>query len=168
MTTLPWLHINILASSRRIGGVLCLVGVDVSDERQSNRWNRVGANSECVWSDGQLGVQCEYDACTPGTMCGPMHVHDSWSPSLYVSVFVSICLCLCMSLCLCLDMSLFQMAEIEYCHSIPSGGDLAPSLGGGRKIFSRAKISELRFFRKKFPFSPRKFLMTFSSHRPGF
>ena len=33
---------------------------------------------------------------------------------------------------------------------------------GGRKKFSRTKISE------KFSFSPQKFLMTFFSHRPGF
>ena len=41
-----------------------------------------------------------------------------------------------------------------------SGGDLAPSFGG-RKMFSRIKISELRFFREKIPFSRPKFLMTF-------
>ena len=32
---------------------------------------------------------------------------------------------------------------------------------GGRKFFSRTKISEWRFFRIKFPFSRHKFLMTF-------
>src|SRR6218665_1995129 len=51
------------------------------------------------------------------------------------------------------------------CHSwfqlvIGSGRDLAPSLGDAKK-FSRSKISEQRFFRKKFPFSRPKFLMTF-------
>ena len=46
-----------------------------------------------------------------------------------------------------------------------SGGDLAPSLGE-RRNFSRTKM---RFFRKKFPFSRQKFLMTFFfRHRPGF
>ena len=49
----------------------------------------------------------------------------------------------------------------------PSGGDLAPSLGG-RNNFSRTKISEWRFFLKKFPFSRPKFLITFFSHWPGF
>src|SRR6218665_1077560 len=33
---------------------------------------------------------------------------------------------------------------------VDSGGDLAPSLGG-RKHFTQTKISERRFFRKKFP-----------------
>ena len=45
-----------------------------------------------------------------------------------------------------------------------SGGDLVPSLGGRKKI-SRTKW---RFFRKKFPFSRPKFLMTFFSRWPGF
>ena len=48
-----------------------------------------------------------------------------------------------------------------------SGRDLAPSLGGGRKQFSRTWTT---FFPEKFPFSRRKFLTTFPflSHRPGF
>ena len=46
-----------------------------------------------------------------------------------------------------------------------SGGDLAPSLGG-RKKFSRTKISERRFFRKNF--HAQKFWWPFFSHRPGF
>jgi len=41
------------------------------------------------------------------------------------------------------------------------GGDLAPSLGGTPKKFCG-------LFRKKFPFSRRKILMTFFSHWPGF
>ena len=49
-----------------------------------------------------------------------------------------------------------------------SGGDLSPSLGRGTESFSRAKISEWHSFRKKFPFSRLKFLMTFFSCRPGF
>src|SRR6218665_2377038 len=49
-----------------------------------------------------------------------------------------------------------------------SGGDLAPSLGG-RKIFSRTKISELRFFRKKISiFTPKIYDDFLFSHRPGF
>src|SRR6218665_4134899 len=48
-----------------------------------------------------------------------------------------------------------------------SGGDLAPSLGG-RKKFSRTKISEMTIFPEKCPFSRPKFLRTFFSHRPGF
>jgi len=47
------------------------------------------------------------------------------------------------------------------------GGDLAPSLGG-RKQISQTKISERRIFRKTFPFSRPKFLMTFFSHQPCF
>jgi len=59
---------------------------------------------------------------------------------MYVQVYVWVggCLSVCMYM------------YLYYCAS--SGGDLAPSLGG-RKFFSRTKISELRFFRKKFPFS---------------
>src|SRR6218665_2554547 len=50
-----------------------------------------------------------------------------------------------------------------------SGGDLAPSLGGRKnvKIFADQDFL-MRFSGKKFPFSRRKFLMTFFSHRPGF
>ena len=40
------------------------------------------------------------------------------------------------------------------------GGDLAPSLGGRNKIL-QTKISEWRFFRKKFQFLSPKILMTF-------
>src|SRR6218665_990918 len=46
-------------------------------------------------------------------------------------------------------------------------GDLAPSLGGRNKIL-QTKISEWRFFRKKFQFLSPKILMTFFSHRPCF
>jgi len=35
------------------------------------------------------------------------------------------------------------------------GGDLAPRLGGREKIISQTKISELRFFRKNFHFTPK-------------
>ena len=48
-----------------------------------------------------------------------------------------------------------------------SGGDLAPSLGV-RTNFSRTKISESQFFRKKCPFSRPKFRWPFFSHRSGF
>jgi len=42
-----------------------------------------------------------------------------------------------------------------------SDGDLAPSLDGNGKFFSRTKISDWLLFGKKFPFSRQKFLMTF-------
>ena len=45
-------------------------------------------------------------------------------------------------------------------------GDLAPSLGGQKKI-SRDKFSN-DLFRKNFPFWRRKFLMTIFGHRPYF
>src|SRR6218665_3093528 len=47
------------------------------------------------------------------------------------------------------------------------GGDLAPSLGDGKK-FRGPRYLDDDFFLKKFPFSRPKFLMTFFSHRPGF
>src|SRR6218665_1168195 len=57
--------------------------------------------------------------------------------------------------------------KIRILKRLLSGEDLAPSLGG-RKNFSRTKISERRFFRKKFPFSGPKFLMTFFGIFPFF
>ena len=57
-----------------------------------------------------------------------------------------------------------NICTAEHCRprSAPMGGDLAPSLGGGRKIF------RMTLYRNKFPFLRRKFLMTFFSHRPSF
>src|SRR6218665_2997477 len=150
MRSVRWLEINILASSRRIGGVLWLVGVEVSDERQSNRWNRVGADSECVWSDGQLGVQCEYDACTPGTMCRPMHVHDSLSPSLYVSL----------SLSPYVSVSNGRNRILPFYTQWRRPG---AEFGGDGKFFRGPKFLNEVFFGKKFRFSRQKILMTFFS-----
>ena len=49
------------------------------------------------------------------------------------------------------------------------GGDLAPRLGGREKIISQTKISELRFFRKNFHFTPKiSDDLYFFSHRPCF
>ena len=48
-----------------------------------------------------------------------------------------------------------------------SGGDLAPSLGG-RKIFSRTKISEWGFIGKNFHYHGQNFSDVFFSHLPGF
>jgi len=41
------------------------------------------------------------------------------------------------------------------------GRDLAPSLGGTKKILCRPTFSQWPFVMKKFPFSRWKFLMTF-------
>src|SRR6218665_2573309 len=46
------------------------------------------------------------------------------------------------------------------CSDEVSGGDLAPSLGGTEKFLADQDF-RMRFYRKKFPFSRRKFLMTF-------
>jgi len=58
----------------------------------------------------------------------------------------------------CLIGGIPKSGHMPYTRDI--GGDLAPSLGG-RKKFSRTKISEWRYFLNKFPFSRQQFLMTF-------
>ena len=62
---------------------------------------------------------------------------------------------------LCSRMSTLQLI-ILHCNGVilvVIGGDLAPSLGG-RKNFRRPNF-RITFFRKRFPFSRQKFLMTF-------
>src|SRR6218665_3627381 len=61
------------------------------------------------------------------------------------------------------DEALTRLSQTSFCffgRFTSSGGDPAPSLGG-RKKFSRTKISELAIFSGKSPFSCPKFLMTF-------
>src|SRR6218665_1141540 len=45
-------------------------------------------------------------------------------------------------------------------NAMASGGDQAPSLGGTKNFFT-AQDFRITFFRKRFPFSRPKFLMTF-------
>jgi len=73
---------------------------------------------------------------------------------LYVFLSLSLSLPLPLYLCLCLSLSPPSISRQDI------GGDLTPSLHGGREKSSQTKISEWRYLRKNFPFSRPKFLMT--------
>src|SRR6218665_65532 len=107
------------------------------------------------WVSSVNMTHARQEQCAGQCTCMTHGLRLYMSLSLSRYVYVSVCLSVSVSICLC-----FKWPKSNIAILYPVAETWRRVWGDG-KFFRGPRFLNYVFFRKKFPFSPRKFLMTF-------